>query len=277
MAFINLKKKKQGMEDITYYSDDYFPGEGISIGIARGILVKYKDKSIVQEGLGIGSLALKNKQTAYFPSSCETMQLSETQFRKTFLVDSVMLWKINGKLSKFLTKVIDNLAEYYMLLPPFQNKLLKTGTFFRNLFKLAPQIIKIDPIAEANFNYFIENGELHVDCMINSLSGYLSKVYILNELGADFFQKGSNKGEIIPGPTGWEYISTGSDFTSLYSPDCNITFNVKKIKTKNEIPYKIFWGREKTKDCCWAGFEFEFDCSNKKLKSLSCEYDTKIN
>ncbi|MHB8280363.1 MAG: hypothetical protein ACYDIA_22335 [Candidatus Humimicrobiaceae bacterium] len=81
------------MRDIIYYSDDSYLGEGISLGIVRGILVKYKDRNIVQEGLGIGNLALKNGLMTYFPSSCKTVQLSETQFRKTYLVDSVMLWR----------------------------------------------------------------------------------------------------------------------------------------------------------------------------------------
>jgi hypothetical protein len=265
------------VEEIKYYSEDSFPGEGISIGISRGILVKHKNKNIVQEGLGIGSLALKNRLTTYFSSTCKTLQLSETQFRKTFVIDSIMLWGINGKPSKFITKVVDALAQYYMMLPLFQNNLLKTGTFFRSLFKLTPQINKIDPIAEATFNYFIEKDELHVECKINSLAGYLSKVFILNELGADFFQKGIGGGKIIPGPTGWEHIAERSESTAFYNPDCNLTFNVGEIETNCTVPFKVFWGREKTKDYCWAGFEFEFDCSNKKLKSLDCNYNTRIS
>jgi hypothetical protein len=98
------------MKDIVYYSDDSYLGEGISLGVARGILVKYKGTNIVQEGLGIGNLALKNGLMTYFASICNTVQLSETQFRKTFLVDSVLLWRVNGKLSIFITRVIDVLA-----------------------------------------------------------------------------------------------------------------------------------------------------------------------
>ena len=265
------------MNDITYYSDDSYLGEGISLGIVRGILVKYKDLNIVQEGLGIGNIALKNGLMTYFPSTCNTVQLSETQFRKTFLVDSVLLWRINGKRSIFVTRVIDMLAQCYMLLPGFQNKLLKTGTLFRNLFKLTPQIIKIAPIAEACFNYSVKEDELHVDCKIKSLSGYLSKVFILNELGADYFLNGIKYGKTVSVPTGWNYITSNFDSTAFYNPIYNLSFLVKKINVIDLIPYKVLWGREKTKDLSWAGFEFEFDCRRKKIKSFGCEYIAQIN
>src|SRR5665647_1557256 len=116
------------MKDIIYYSDDSYLGEGVSLGIARGILVKYKGKNITQEGLGLGNLALKNGLMTYFASTNKTVQINETQFRKTFLIDSILWWKINGKLSIFLTKVIDVLAQFYMLFPSLQNKSLKMGT-----------------------------------------------------------------------------------------------------------------------------------------------------
>ncbi len=81
------------MKDIVFYSDDSYLGEGISLGVVRGILVKYKDINIVQEGLGIGNIALKNGLMTYLASTCNTVQLSETQLRKTFFIDSLMLWK----------------------------------------------------------------------------------------------------------------------------------------------------------------------------------------
>lgn len=264
------------MKDIIYYSDDSYLGEGISLGIVRGILVKYKDTNIVQEGLGIGNLALKNGLMTYFASTCKTVQLSETQFRKTFLIDSVLLWQINGKLSIFITRVIDMLAQCYMLLPGLQNKLLKTGTLFRNLFKLTPQIIKIAPVAEACFNYSVEEDELYVECKIESLAGYLSKVFILNELGADYFLNGVKNGKTVSVPTGWNYIKSSPDSTAFYNPDYNLSFLVKKINVIDLIPYKVLWGREKTKDLSWAGFELEFDCRNKKIKSFGCGYIAKI-
>ena len=264
------------MKDIIYYSDDSYLGEGISLGIVRGILVKYKDKNIVQEGLGIGNLALKNGLMTYFASTCNTVQLSETQFRKTFLVDCMLLWRINGKLSIFITRVIDMLAQFYMLLPGLQNKLLKTGTLFRNLFKLTPQIIKIAPMAEACFNYSVEEDELYVECNIKSLAGYLSKVFILNELGADFFLNGIKNGKTVSAPTGWNYITSSPDFTAFYNHIYNLSFLVKKINVTDSIPYKVLWGREKTKDLSWAGFELEFACRNKKIKSFCCGYIAKI-
>lgn len=264
------------MKNIVYYSDDSYFGEGISLGIARGILVKYKNRNVVQEGLGIGNLALKNGLMTYFASTCETEQLSKTQFRKTFRVDSLLMWRINGKPSIFVTRLIDILAQCYMLLPGLQNKLLKTGTLLRNLFKLTSQIIKITPLAEANFSYLIKTGKLYVECQISSLEGYLGKVFILNELGADYFKNGIENGKIIPPPMGWKYIASGPGSVAFYSPDDDFSFLISEINTRDLIPYKVFWGREKAKDLSWAGFELELDCRNKKMKSFNCEYIVKI-
>ncbi|MCL5070159.1 MAG: hypothetical protein M1308_04580 [Actinobacteria bacterium] len=264
------------MNDIIYYSDDSYLGEGLSLGITRGILVKYKDMNIVQEGLGIGNIALKNGLMTYFASTCSTVQFNETQFRKTFLIDSVLLWRINGKISKFITGVIDILAQCYMLLPGLQNNLLKTGTLLRNLLKLTPQIIKIVPIAEACFNYSVEKDKLYINCKIKSLAGYLSKVFILNELGADYFPNGIKNEKNVSTPTGWNYIKSNPDSTAFYNPEYNLSFLIKKINVTDSIPYKVLWGREKTKDLSWAGFEFEFDCRNKKIKSFGCGYIVKI-
>jgi len=264
------------MKDLIYYSDDSYLGEGMSIGIARGILVKYKGINIVQEGLGLGNLALKNGLMTYFASTCRTIQLSETKFSKTFLIDSVLLWQINGKVSIFITGIIDILTKYYMSLPKIQNKLLKTGTLLRNLLKLTPQMVKITPIAQARFDYSINEDELDIGCEIKSLAGYLNKVFILNELGADYFLNGIKNGETVSVPTGWNYIKSSPESTAFYNSEHNISFLIKKINVIDLISYKFLWGREKTKDLSWAGFEFEFDCKNKKIKSFSCRYVVKI-
>jgi hypothetical protein len=265
------------MSNIVYYSDNDYIGEGVSLGIARGILVKYKGANIVQEGTGIGSLALKIGLMTYFASTCKTVQLNETQFRKTFVVDSVMLWGINDRPSKFLTGIIDLLSQFYMLFPGLQNKLLKTGTLFRNLFRLTPELTAITTLAEGIFDYCVGNGELNIKCEINSFKGYLNNVFILNELGADYFQKSIKNGKIVPPPSGWKYIGPNPDSTFLYSPDHNLSFSIKNICIKNQIKHEVFWGREKIKDLSWAGFEIKLDCSRKKIKSFGCEYTAKIN
>ena len=264
------------MNEIFYYSDDDYAGEGISLGIARGILVKYNNLKIVGEGTGIGSLALKNKLLTFFPTTCKTVQLSKTQFRKTFLIDSVMLWQLNDRPSRLLTALIELMANGYMFFPGFQNRLLKTGTFLRRLFKITPLIKKIPPVAEASFKYSIDSDEISVECDISSLQGYFSKAYILNELDADYFQYGIVNGENVAAPSGWNLIDSVSQHNAFYCRDYFLSFLIKKIEFKNNVPYKIFWGREKSKDLSWAGFELESDCRNKKIKKISCSYIVKL-
>lgn len=259
------------MKDIIYYFDDSYQGEGISLGIARGILVKYKNINIVQEWMGLGNLALKNGLMTYFSTTCKSVQLSETQFSKTFLIDGVMLWRINGKLSIFITRVIEMLAKCYMLLPGLQTKLLKTGTFFPNLVKITPQIIKITPISEACFNYSVKDEQLNIKCEIKSLTGYFNKVIILNELGADYFQKGIKDGKIVPPPSGWEHITSSPDSTAFYNQDYDLSFCVKKIKGINSNDDWDFENENK------FIFESQFDevWLKNEIKMVSSEFENK--
>jgi hypothetical protein len=58
------------MNEIRNIPDSIYQGEGISKGLARGLLVYYGDQNLTGEGMGIGSIATRDHECTYFSRSC---------------------------------------------------------------------------------------------------------------------------------------------------------------------------------------------------------------
>jgi hypothetical protein len=77
------------MSHITFDNFDSFRGSGLSQDISRGLLFRRDGTDLLQEGLGLGTVALKTKGLTYFSLSCSTWT-DGYSIIKEFTVDSVM-------------------------------------------------------------------------------------------------------------------------------------------------------------------------------------------
>ena len=57
------------MDQIPIVADEKYPGEGISRGLARGLQVYCQDCNLTDEGMGIGSIALRDHNYTYISRS----------------------------------------------------------------------------------------------------------------------------------------------------------------------------------------------------------------
>jgi hypothetical protein len=55
-----FNKKTGIMNEIRIIPNNMYQGEGISKGLARGLLVYYGDQNLTGEGMGIGSVAIRD-------------------------------------------------------------------------------------------------------------------------------------------------------------------------------------------------------------------------
>ena len=62
------------MNEIRNIPDSIYQGEGISKGLARGLLVYYGDQNLTGEGMGIGSIATRDHECTTFPGHVRTQQ-----------------------------------------------------------------------------------------------------------------------------------------------------------------------------------------------------------
>ena len=90
-----------------------YKGEGISKGLERGVLVFFDGKNVVQEGMGLGTVALRTRNLTYFSRSGKLKRISENEYVKEFYIDTIMMWKLFNKHSMFLTKIIEEFGNFY--------------------------------------------------------------------------------------------------------------------------------------------------------------------
>ena len=104
------------MNKIRIIPDRSYIGEGISRGLARGLLVYYADQNLTGEGMGIGSIAFRNPDCTYFSRSW-TDSSEAGVYKRTFTLDTRMRWSIHGRPSDLLTRLIEYGISAYMQLP----------------------------------------------------------------------------------------------------------------------------------------------------------------
>lgn len=232
-----------------------YAGEGISGGLARGLLVWYGDCNLTGEGMGIGSVALRNEECTFFSRSWTDYQDTEI-IRRTFLLDTCMRWRLRGKQSPLLTRGIETGISAYMRFPRLQYLLMLPVLPLRRLLGIHPSFETISPLGTVTFTYRVKGQgvDVAVESDIPSKAG--SNLCLLNELSAAWFTHGWD-GNPTPPPPGWERVAAGSLPVSLFDPVHAIRFFLNPPIALPHAPFTVFRGREYTGDLCWAGFCIE--------------------
>jgi len=149
------------MDKICIMPGSVYQGEGISKGLARGLLVYYGDCNLTGEGMGIGSIALRDHECTYFSRSWTDSAESGT-LKRTFTIDTRMIWGVRGKPSTLLTRWIESGISAYMHLPWFQSILMLPVLPLRTLLCIHPLFETIAPRGKATFTYRVTGQEVEI-------------------------------------------------------------------------------------------------------------------
>jgi hypothetical protein len=233
-----------------------YSGEGISQGLARGLLVYYGDKNITGEGMGIGSIALRDQEYTYFSRSW-TDSKEDGVLKRTFSLDTRMRWSIRGKLSSLLTRWIESGISAYMQLPRLQGIIMLPVLPVRSLLGIHPLFETIPSRGTVTFTYRVTGHHVDVHVEIQRLIRQHLTLCLLNELSSAWFTAGWNGRRLAAPPPGWETVSLARMPVSLVDPVHGIRFFIDKPLVSHPVPLAIFLGREYTGDLCWAGFCIE--------------------
>jgi hypothetical protein len=264
----DLMRRRNTIPAIEFSCGEGYFGEGVSHGLARGILVLADGRNVTGEGMGIGAVALKDPHYTFFSRNCKTTVVGLGVIEKTFLIDSRLLWGRVDKPSVFLTRVHDRIIDWYMRWPAFQ-ALLPFGSSMRSIFGLKSFFEPIPPVTEVRFIYQISKNKIEVSCSFRPPTERFASLFILNELAADIFTHGFSGGNITHPPSGWMEFEPGSD---LYDPKRHLRFCFSYHAREKSVPVKVWWGREYTRDLRWSGFEIEFQ-GIKVDQQVSCSYE----
>jgi hypothetical protein len=96
---------------------------------------------------------------------------------------------------------------------------------------LEPAPETIETVAEARFVYHLEGSAVQISCAVRSLRGSLPEVWLLNELGADFFNVSLQEDITRPPPPGWEALNGQFPTQALYDPSRDLWFRVGGVRT----------------------------------------------
>jgi hypothetical protein len=232
------------------------------------MLVFADGRNITGEGMGIGAVALKDRNFSYFSLHCTTVVHAPDLVEKTFSIDSRMIWGRGGSFSIPLTWCMERVNDVYMRSPGLQI-LLRPGSHTKRVLGLNPVFESIPPIAEAQFTYRIAGSRIDVSCTIRSLAGRLPSVFILSELAADSFTHAFSQGKIMKPPSGWARHEPGND---LYDPVHQLRFMFSPHSLRRSVPSRVWWGREHTKFHRWAGYSLEFQECPREITPISYSY-----
>jgi hypothetical protein len=154
---------------------------------------------------------------------------------------------------------------------------LGLATLIRRGVHLTPGFSHTAPMAEARFTYTWENDRVEVACQLRLFQNGSSKVFIMNELGADFFRASWQEGQLAPPPSGWQALPLRLPTPSLYDAGRGLRFSLSALTVAEQVPVRLFWGRERNADCCWAGFELEFGAMAAAEAVLSFQYTVQFD
>ncbi len=177
------------MDGIRIEPGPGYPGEGISKGLARGLLVYYGECHLTGEGMGIGSIALRDHEYTYFSRSW-TDSDDGGLFRRTFILDTRMIWSVGGKTSALLTRAIEYGISAYMQLPWFQRMLIGVVLPLRTLLGIHPLYETVPSRGEVTFTYRVIGSRVEIQADFTLQGRNEDTLCLLNELSAAWFTAG---------------------------------------------------------------------------------------
>ena len=141
--------------------------------------------------------------------------------------------------------------------------------------KVRPRFRRTRPLATVIFTYLLHPDLVTVRATIRSLDKPLMDVFIMNELGADHFASAVKDGRTIPPPSGWCPLPEETPFPALMDEEHRMVFTIDRVRSCEGADIRLFWGRERREDLCWAGFELEL-LNQGGLMTMEVEYDLKF-
>ena len=244
------------IDDIRFVRPSGYTGEGRSGGLARGLLVYHDGTNLAGEGMGIGGVALKVGDGTCFSRSWTDCD-QEGVFRRTFSLDTMLVWGIGGRPSYLLSRLIESCVRAYTHYSWLQGNYFGLLLRLRAMLGIRPLFIPIPSLGTITIAYRVNGRQVEVHVSGTLQAGPDDRFCILNELSADWLTAGWDGEHLVPPPPGWREISPGQLPVSLADPGHGIRLFIDGPSTDPPAPYRIYEGRENTGDLSWAGFCIE--------------------
>lgn len=249
------------------YDTDY-TGYGLSEGLPRGLQVYWEGRNLTQEGMGVGTAALRQGGRTFFSRQ---FRMAEEGMGYTCFLDTELMIGSESFHSPWLSELWQRGVTVYRRFPGAQRGFLWLGNWVRRCFGIHNRFESAATKGNASFRYTRSGSELSVDCTIRVTEGD-GTVCIMNEIGAERFTVGWKNNREISGPPGWALLDRALPLPGLYSESEGLVFSIRDIQVSPEVPWRVYWGREMQSDLCWAGYTIEIDLEDGGPSFLQCRY-----
>lgn len=208
--------------------------------------------------MGLGACAIQTGGYTYF-ATVKSSRETEGSIEVVYNLDRRLERRIAGIRSALLTRAMEYIcSNLYMKLENQQNLLLRLAVWIQKLFRIEVLFAEVPPMGEITVQYDVSDYEVTVDLCCKTGFNKCT-LYVMNELGANFFNLGLKNGKLVPPPSGWQKLD---GFCELCSSTYKLAFTVVEKHIPDYVRSSIYWGRELSAIHCWAGFESEIPFDN---------------
>jgi len=172
-----------------------------------------------------------------------------------------------------MNKVGERIVQLYMRYPWLQKSILhpRIISTAQKLGGISNTLIPIASVARASFSYKLSPGKIEISGEILWQQQAAEKVYLLNELSADFLDASWNGHDTLPAPAGWGKNINGEDKLSLLNTSSGLVFGSTAFHCSEKKWQKIY-GRENSATLSWAGIIYEITPETPECSPLSFAY-----
>ncbi len=256
----------------VFFRDDCYKGIGISKGLARGVQVMMEGVDLTQEGMGLGAIAVRSNGYTYFSQNSEATWIDSQNMLLDYVIDTVHLSSRKGVAYPLITRIRELGVVLYRLLPSFQRVMLWAGVKILRILGVKTTFAPVPPLARARFHFKFDGNRVEVCCNFCAKNEDIDEIFIMNELGAGFFDFGWEAGRLTKPPSGWEVLEDKLRLPFLYSSNKRLRYTLSDIIVNQELPFKVCWGREQIEDLCWAGFTIQINPAASSISDITCQY-----
>lgn len=224
--------------------------------LQKGLVLVYKGKEVIEEGIGFGVPVVKYQDKTLFSCSAKIVQnIKPDCFEKHFLLDTVSTKRffkthVNDSFYEAVHKLFEKAYLGHQTMQPVNNKIME----LREILKIKTEFNQVKPRGVVKVRYQLNDEAVDVSADFSNLTieGSL-EFLLLNEQGASCFPcySDSDGTRLLGGRIGaWDLVTAKK--AAFSSIDGSLAFSLEP-----KASARLFRGREQTRNrFSWAGLSY---------------------
>lgn len=224
--------------------------------LQKGLVLVYKGKEVIEEGIGFGVPVIKYQDKTVFSGTAQILQgKSLGSFEKHFWLDTVSTKRfyktpVNDTFYEAIHKLFEKAYLGHQTMQPINNKIME----LREILKIKTEFRQIKPRGVVKVRYDLTDKAVNVSADYSGVNVQAAtEILSLNEQGASCFPcyKDADGVRLFGCRIGaWDMVK--AETATLISADDSLAFSLEP-----KVSARLFRGWEQTKNrFSWAGLSY---------------------